>query len=135
MYFKGHEQVLTDVFQYHKPPIRRLPDLILKVNIHKLYKNSLSILKRILHEIDEYICRPAINGHRVIRYFHRQFHKFFKQYRTKELYVLATKYFQGQLARQYPKRQIASEKPDDSLHMSELPFLLLKVLWTINYSV
>jgi len=27
----GHDEVLNDVFQYHEPPIRRLPELILKV--------------------------------------------------------------------------------------------------------
>ena len=109
--FSGHDEVLNDVFQYHEPPIRRLPELI---------------LKRILHEIDEYICRPAINGHRVIRYFHRQFHKFFKQYRTEKLYILSTKYFLGQLAMELPNRKISPQNLDDSLHMSELPFLLMK---------
>ena len=107
----GYDLVLDDVFQYHEPPIRKLPDLI---------------LKRILNEIDEYICRPVINGHRVIRYFHRQFHKFFKQYRNDDMYVLGVKFFAGDLAKEFPNRQIAHQKQNDPQYLSELPFLLLK---------
>ena len=84
------------------------------------------ILKRLLHEVDEAVCRPTVNGHRVIRYFHRQFHKFFKQFRTKEQYLLATKYFDGSLAEQFPERRISKKERFDSLSVSELPFLLLK---------
>ena len=111
----GHEQLLDDVFQYHAPRVRRIPELI---------------LKRLLHEIDESICRPTINGHRVIRYFHRQFHKFFKQFRSEQQYRLATMYFNGTLAINYPERKINANQGFDALAVSELPFLLLK---TTNY--
>lgn len=43
----GDDNVLDDVFQYHQPPVRRLPDLL---------------MKRLLAEIDEYLCKPAVNG-------------------------------------------------------------------------
>ena len=115
----GHEALLDDVFQYHKPRVRRLPELI---------------LKRLLHEIEESICRPTINGHRVIRYFHRQFHKFFKQFRTEEQYRLATKYFNGSLAKLHPEREIHKNEGLDALAVSELPFLLLKTsIYDQNY--
>ena len=66
----------------------------------------------------------------MIRYFHRQFHKFFKQFRSEQQYRLATMYFNGTLASIYPERKINTNQGFDALAVSALPFLLLK---TTNY--
>ena len=91
----GDDVVLNDVFQFHEPPVRRLPNML---------------MKRLLTEISEYVCKPAVNGQIVLRYFHRQFYKFFKQYRQKELYQLALAFLDGTLHDKYPARQISVEK-------------------------
>ena len=99
----GDDVVLTDVFQFHEPPVRRLPNML---------------MKRLLTEISEYVCKPAVNGQIVLRYFHRQFYKFFKQYRQKELYQLALAFLDGTLHDKYPARQISVEKEENSAIVS-----------------
>ena len=109
----GDDLVLNDVFQFHEPPIRRLPNLL---------------MKRLLTEISEYVCKPAVNGQIVLRYFHRQFYKFFKQYRQKELYQLALAFLDGTLHDKYPARQISVEKEENSaIVSSELPWVLFRL--------
>ena len=77
-------------------------------------------MKRLLTEIMEYVCKPAVNGQIVLRYFHRQFYKYFKQYRQKELYQLALNYLDGTLHKQFPARQISVEEEENSQGSSSL---------------
>lgn len=85
------DKVLDDIFQYHQPPLRRLPELV---------------MKRLLMEIQQYICKPHVNGKQVIRYFHRQFHQYFKRFRSVELYQLALRYLNGELKTEYKVKSL-----------------------------
>ena len=51
-------QVLTDVFQYHVPPVRRVPQLL---------------LVRLRHNIAQYVVNREADGAMVTYWYHRQF--------------------------------------------------------------
>ena len=51
-------QVLTDVFQYHVPPVRRIPQLL---------------IVRLRHAIAHYIVNREADGVMVMYWYHRQF--------------------------------------------------------------
>jgi len=65
----------------------------------------------------------------VLRYFHRQFHKFFKQFRTKELYEISLRYLSGELEKQFPNRKINSQTTDGAnpLVVSESPYIMARL--------
>ena len=53
------DEVLNDVYQYHTPPLRRLPPLL---------------WVRIQDDLDDYLVSSGADGIQVIRWYHRQFH-------------------------------------------------------------
>ena len=53
------DEVLNDVYQYHTPPLRRLPPLL---------------WVRIQDDLDDYLVTSGADGIQVIRWYHRQFH-------------------------------------------------------------
>ena len=60
----------TAVYQYHTPPLRRLPPLI---------------WVRIQDELDQYLITAGADGAQVITWYHRQFHATArKRYMTEE---------------------------------------------------
>ncbi len=52
------DDVLNDVYQYHTPPLRRLPPLL---------------WVRIQDDLDAYLVTAGADGVQVIRWYHRQF--------------------------------------------------------------
>jgi hypothetical protein len=84
-------------------------------------------MKRLIGEIDEYLCKPAVNGQTVLRFFHRQFHKFFSQFRTKELYAISLEYVTGELQKKFPGRKIDIQNSLDEINplvVSETPYIM-----------
>ena len=98
------EEVLTDVFQFHIPPIRRLPSIL---------------WARVRRDLDEYIVDREADGTKVMAWYHRQFiEQANKRYmgvsgayarsstikaRNRPFYLILRDYFAGTWAGDKPK--------------------------------
>lgn len=93
----GDEEVLDHVFQYHKPSMRRLPDIV---------------FARLLNALQGYIVQRSAFQKTVLYWYHRQFwtaaeERYLSTEKDKAKYAaLIAKYFNNDMQQSFPERNL-----------------------------
>ena len=94
----GVEEVLDSVFQYHEPPVRRLPQVV---------------FTRLRSQLSDYMVESGVFGKSVLSWYHRQFREVAaRRYLAscKEKYAtIVADYFSGRLCQRFPGRNISPQ--------------------------
>lgn len=105
------EKVLNDVYQYHLPPVRRIPPLL---------------WTRIRSDLPSYLSEREANGVSVVNWYHRQFieaarERYFKNLNfVAQMHAQIAEYFMGVWGGGVPKPFEYSEHQRRMFHLSDL---------------